>query len=87
MTSITRILDTYTLIVTAITSCTTIAQLDTCDQMITSMNQFNDRSDLSDWIKKIDETYMKKRAAIVAKSAERMPATVEFEYQPTDIIN
>ena len=81
MTSLTKILQTYTHITSAIKSCKTLAQLDTCDNMITSLNMHNDRPDLHEWIKAIDETYLKKREElkkpITAPSVTSMRNVVE----------
>ena len=86
------ILDTYTKIIKSIYSCTTIEQINSCDNMITSMNMHNDRPDLHVWIQAIDKEYMSKRneiMSILAKSNQvPMLTSMHGEYhepQPTDI--
>ncbi len=99
MTNITRILEAYTLITRSILSCRDIEQLDKCDSMITSMSQFNDRSDFHEWVKKIDETYLKHRKNLTDKkmtcqtiSSMKVANDLGFmgdgynEPQPADII-
>ena len=60
-TPLNKMLSTYTHIVSSIKSCTTLDQLKSCDAMIETLKTYKDRSDVNEWIKAVDETYLKKR--------------------------
>lgn len=60
-TPLNKILSTYTHIVSSIKSCKTLDQLKSCDAMIETLKTYKDRSDVNEWIKAVDETYLKKR--------------------------
>jgi len=64
-TPLNKILSTYTHIVSSIKSCKTLVQLKSCDAMIETLKTYKDRSDVNEWIKAVDETYLKKREEIL----------------------
>ena len=78
-----QILDTYTHIIRAIISCKTNDQLTSCQPLISGMDKFNDRPDFADWVKKIDETYIKQREEL-KKPKITSHVVTSMSFIPTD---
>lgn len=86
------IIETYTKIIKSIYSCTTIKQLESCEQMIPVMATFKNRSDLAAFVQAIDREYMSKRNEIMESDLKGNQAPVinalySNDEQPSDIIN
>lgn len=70
------IIETYTKIIKSIYSCTTLNQLESCQQMIPSMAKFQDRSDLAAFVQSIDREYMIKKNEIMESDAKAMQVPI-----------